>query len=95
MKILDIKTMQDLIDYFSPYGSHVVHVIGEHKIRLCTNLSAYNSSVGVNCKTSKGEYRYILFKIDNKDVTFDECLDLIVKYNIAYKRENRMRELGI
>lgn len=95
MKITDIKTLQDFIDYMAPYGSHVVHVIGEHKIGMRTNLSTYNSSVGVNCKTSEGEYRYMLFKIGDKDATFDECLDLILKYNTSYNRDKRMEELGI
>ena len=89
MKSSDIKNEQDLIDYMSPFGTHVQHIFGEHCITIDINLNSQNSSIGFNCQTSKGNKYYLSFKIDCKDATFKECLDIIITHN----RNRKLKEL--
>lgn len=69
MKILDINTIQEFVDYMAPYGTHVIHVLGcdniVKNIHLTTNTS-YNFRH--NCQTSSGEKLEMNFMINESDV---------------------------
>lgn len=82
MKLSEIKSEQDFIDYMSVFGTHVVHVIGDNKISKDIHLDSFNSfSFSPNCKTSMGEKYEMYFTINGKSASHKACLNLIQSYN--------------
>lgn len=78
MKKIDIKTIQDFIDYMAPYGNQVEHKFGNDYIRKNVSLTEHDSAIGYNCVSSSGRKLFMSFYINENPATFQECLELIL-----------------
>lgn len=89
-------TEQEFIDYIEGYGTHVGHVYGDDQIVKNVDLTPYNSNASFfNCKTSNGEKHYMRFKINGKEATIKECVDLINRYQRDKKLLNILKQMII
>jgi hypothetical protein len=85
-------TRQEFIDKMFDYGTHVVHVYGEYKIKKTVHLTPRNSMFSYfSEKTSKGDEVDMFFEINGEESSIDDCVNII---NI-HKRDSKLKELGI
>jgi hypothetical protein len=83
---------QQFIDYIWDYGTHVVFIYGDSKLKKRFHTMPHNSSFSnFELTNSKVEIGTMGFTINGEYATIDQCVELVKPYS----RSDKLNILGV